>query len=478
MHRPGTESPPHPQIALDSRLDRESESGGSAGIKRAGGGSAAAAAGMSGVTSLSIALAFITSPLQARALGPTGRGELAAVAVVITLAPPVLDLGLGAFVARETARGTDRGALLGTMLTLGALFSLIGVAAAVPLGHLIGHGREVVTYYVELALWLSPVYVLFQTLNLVAVAERRWGLVNRLRLAPPTMTAFAVVTLFAAGHLTVSAAIIVVMGSGLLSSLQLIPILWRTRGWCIRGRLIKPGVHYGLRSWVGTILAQGNGSLDQVLMTGLTSGRQLGLYAVATTVSSVSLPLVAGPLAAVRFADVAAGDHRAVASLCRVTLVGAFGLALAVAVGGPAAIVLLFGSKFAAAIPMLMILLVSSLPAAVGAVAITMLTAAGNPGMGVRAQAIGLVLTVPLLVAVLGRFGGLGAAVVDVFTNAVVAGAAIHSARRIFGGRLSDYWVPHRGDVHLLGTFGRQAGRRVRRALRLSAAAPGARGEG
>jgi O-antigen/teichoic acid export membrane protein len=418
---------------------------------------------MSSVTTVTILLAFVTSPLQARALGPAGRGDLAAIIVVLGLAPSILDFGLAAFVARERARGTDTGALFGTMLGLSLVFSLLGMAAAIPVGHLIGHGRRLVTLYVEIGLWLSPINVVVQTLGLTALAERRWGLVNRLRVTSPVLTALAFVILYALGRLTVGTAAFVTLAAGLLTGVQLLPMIWRTRSWTVRTSLIAPGLHFGARSWIATILGQSNGYLDQLMMTGLTSARQLGLYAVATTVSSVSGPMIVAPFAASRFADVANGMHEIVPRLCRQTLLAVVALGLIVAAAGPFAIELLFGGSFTDAIPMLLILLISSVPAAVGGVLIQMLAAAGNPQAGLRAQAASLIVTIPLLLVVLSPYGGLGASVVDTATNLVVGLVAVRYARTDFGGSRRDYWVPRGEDTRTV------LGRIRARWLRMSA---------
>ena len=48
---------------------------------------------------------ILTGPLQARALGPTGRGELAAVMTPLGFLPTLASLGLGTYVERMVARG-------------------------------------------------------------------------------------------------------------------------------------------------------------------------------------------------------------------------------------------------------------------------------------------------------------------------------------------------------------------------------------
>ncbi len=424
---------------------------------------ARAVVSMSSVTFASVLLALITAPVQARALGPTGRGDLAAIAVVLGLAPTLLDFGLSAFVGRELARGTSSGELYGTMLVPALAFSLLGDALALPVAHLVGHGRPEVTRFIELGLWLSPLTVGLQTLSIAAWAERRWGLINRLRLTPPVTTAIAYVTLYALHHLTVETAAIVTIGSSLLSSVQVLPLLWSARGWAMSRGLATAGLRFGARSWLNTILAQGNGYIDQLLMTTLTSARQLGLYAVATTVASVSTSVIVAPFTIARYRDVAMGDYQSVPRLCRTMLVAVSAFAVVLGAAGSVALYILFGSGFDDAVPMVLILLVSSVPGSLATMVSGLLGAAGRPGESLRAQAAGLACSVPLLAAVLPLLGGLGACGVDIVTNLTVAAVALRYGVAAFGGRIADYCRPTRREVEELRTRAQQWLRTARR---------------
>src|SRR5215217_4054746 len=71
---------------------------------------------LTGANALITVLALVTSPLLARTLGPDGRGELAAIFTVPSLAPWISDLGLSAYLARERARSEPRGLLLGSVM--------------------------------------------------------------------------------------------------------------------------------------------------------------------------------------------------------------------------------------------------------------------------------------------------------------------------------------------------------------------------
>ena len=104
----------------------------------AGRGLGGRVAWLTGVNIMVAALGLITGPIQAHVLGPSGRGEVAAVVTTVAIATWVLDFGLTAFVARARARGTTAALVYGTVVPLSLAFSLIGVAAAFPVAELIG----------------------------------------------------------------------------------------------------------------------------------------------------------------------------------------------------------------------------------------------------------------------------------------------------------------------------------------------------
>src|SRR5271165_6646244 len=63
-------------------------------------------AGLTAANALNAAFGFITAPLLARALGASGRGDLAAITVPLTFLPFILSLGIPRFANREVPRGT------------------------------------------------------------------------------------------------------------------------------------------------------------------------------------------------------------------------------------------------------------------------------------------------------------------------------------------------------------------------------------
>src|SRR5215207_4540866 len=60
-------------------------------------------------------LALVSGPLLARALGPAGRGDLAAILVPAALLPTLADLGLSTYVVRQVSKGIPPSTVLGAI---------------------------------------------------------------------------------------------------------------------------------------------------------------------------------------------------------------------------------------------------------------------------------------------------------------------------------------------------------------------------
>lgn len=410
----------------------------------------AAVARLTGVNILLVLAAFVTSPILARALGPSGRGEVAAIFAVVTMAPWIGELGMTAFLSREHARRSHPlGALLGSTMPITLAGSLVGVALAIPIAHALGRGRRDVIDFIEIGLFLLPAFVFMQTLFGIAVAEQRWNRVMLVRILTTGGAAAAIVVLSLLHALTVPAMAITYIASGLLSN---IPFLAGLRGsfpWRFRRSIARSGFAFGLRSWLSTLANTGNAQLDQVLMAGLVTSRQLGLYALAVTISTASSSLI-GATANALVPRVAVGESQLAARGCRVTLLLIALFGLVVAATSPVVVPFVFSSRFTDAIPMLVILLGARVFSVPGQVLGTALIAAGNPSATARGQVAGLVVTVPALIVVLPLAGGLGAAWVSLAAYGVTFAIILMAASRTFGMRYRTLLVVTGPDLRWL----------------------------
>lgn len=203
---------------------------------------------------------LITAPLQARALGPDGRGTLAAIVVPVSLAPWIAGLGLGVFAMREAARGRSTGELVGTFGAASLLIGAVVAALAVPIAGFLAEGRETVFLFLVIGLLLVPIALVADILWRVATGLEQWNRVIVVRLIPPVSGSLAIVVLFIADALTVSSAAIVALGGGLLSIVPLIAVLREAAPLRLSRSLAAEGFGFGSKAWLTTLGWQTFGS--------------------------------------------------------------------------------------------------------------------------------------------------------------------------------------------------------------------------
>jgi O-antigen/teichoic acid export membrane protein len=401
-------------------------------------------ASMTLVNVVIMAAAFVTAPLQARALGPSGRGDLAAILVPFGLAPLILHLGIGAYGARQAARGKPLGPLLGSLGSATLVIGVLGALAGVPLAAYLAEGRDTVHTYLLVAFALLPVGLVGTLLISVNSGLERWNVVIAARLIPPLSGVIALAALYLLDALTVESAAIVAIAGGVASTIPLFGIL-RGRKLSFDPPVIREGIPFGLKAWLGGLASLSNTRVDQLLMITLVSPRQLGLYAVAVSLAGFSGALTAG-LGPPLFTRVAAGETELAARALRVSLVLAGIATIIVALLTPPLIYVLFGSPFEDSIPMAWILLAAGIPLAGATVLTAALTATGRPGVPAVAEAVALVVTIAGLAVLLPPFAGIGAAIVSLVAYLANFVIQFRSARREFGGRARDFLLVGRAD--------------------------------
>jgi O-antigen/teichoic acid export membrane protein len=397
-------------------------------------------ASMTSVNAVIMVAALVTGPLLARALGPAGRGDLAAILVPFSLAPLILHLGLGVHGAREAARGKDLDTLLGSLCAAALVVGVLGALAGVPLAAVLADGRGAVHDYLVVAFGLVGTVLVSLNSGL-----ERWGVVIASRLIPPVSAVAAMTVLYFAGALTVQSAAIVSFVGGVASTLVLLGVL-RGRRFRFDPSVIRSGLPFGMKAWVGSLANLTNARLDQLLMIPLVSARQLGLYAVAVSLAGFSGALTAG-LGPPLFTRVASGESELAARALRVTLALVGATTAIVGAATPFLIDFLFGSSFSDAVLMAWILLVAGVPLAGASVMAVALTAAGRAGTPAVAETVALVATVGGLLLLLRPLGGVGAAMVSLAAYSINFALQLRAARREFGCPLSTFLVIGCADI-------------------------------
>lgn len=405
------------------------------------------------LTAVNIAIAaagILTGPLQARALGPEGRGELAAIFVPLIIAPMLLSLALGAYVGREIASGRKSVAeLIGSVGPLLLVMTLIGMAAGFPVAELLAGGDEVIHDYLIIGFMALPIGMIGTLLVALMAGMERWRMVIFMRLVPIALPFIAIVWMYIFGEMTVARIVIVTIVAGGLAIIPAIVAVARAGRPVFRVAIARASLSFGLRTWLGGLAQLANVRMDQLLMITLVSDSELGLYAVAVTLAGMS-NFVLGAISPPLITRVAQGDKALIPQALRIVLLTVGALNLSVAALTPVLLPLIFGSAFEPAVDQAIVLLLAGVPFAGLVILSAALAADGAPGTSSIGEGMALVITVPGLFLLVPSMGGLGAALVSLVAYGLSFGYQLLRTRRRLGGPMRSYLFPQTQDLEWL----------------------------
>lgn len=415
------------------------------------GTSARATRGLTAVSTIGLVSGLVSGPLLAHALGATGRGLLASVLVPLGVAPFIAQLGLGAFAVRASARGAPVSHLVGS---LGVPLLLVGGAVALaadPLSRALLPEADEARLWLRVGLTLLPVALLANVLADILWGLERWRSLIALRLISPVGLLTITPILYVTDTLTVTTAAAVGIALGVLPLPLLLGLLPAARRPRPDRALMREALGFGLRAWPGALADLGNQRLDQLVMIPLLPPRELGLYAVATTVAVIGTAPAAA-IATVVFPRIAAGGLHVLGPAFRVTTVLLIVTQGTVAVAAPLVVPLAFGSSFEAAVPLILILLPAWMLTALTPLLAHALAASGYPGAGSIAQILGLLCTVIGLAITLPILGATGAAITSLVAAAAVLTYLLCSASRRLSVSPLEIVTPAAGDGQVART--------------------------
>jgi O-antigen/teichoic acid export membrane protein len=402
-------------------------------------------------------LGVCTGAMVARLLGPHGRGELAAIQTWPMLVGYVAMLGTDQAVVYYSAREPSQ---VGVFVGSAAVISLV---SCVPF--------TIITYLA------MPFLLSAQSAAIIAAARRYLIIVpvvglmslaffglrglsdflawNMLRLMPAL--AWAAVLVLAWFYGRRDPRVIAAAYLGLLAIL-LVPVglVMRRRAkgtFVAERRHFGPLLRYGLTCFVGGFPLLLNLRLDQIVMAGLLSPSELGLYVVAVAWSSAINPLM-NAVGAVLFPRVAghgeyadrlrsfAQGSRLAALLALITTPVLFFLT-------PLGLVLLFGRKFNAAIPAGLILVPAGGIAALNTVVEEGFRGFGRPVVILHAELAGLVTTIVCLYLLLRPMGIVGASIASILGYSTVMAVLLFHVRCLTGESPVALLLPNSADLQL-----------------------------
>lgn len=359
---------------------------------------------------------MLTGVLTARFLGPTGRGEQTAMVTWSQFLAFCMTFGIpSALVYNAKRKSEDTGALYATALLMGLGFGgiamLVGIVV-IPIW--LGSFSHSVILFSQWSMVLCPLIVISQINNAILQVRDEYKQYNRMRYLVPLSTLALLALLIATGT----------MNAHTSAAAYLLPAVPFYVGMTVRmlkiyGPELRLGLGhfkrlftYGLGSYGNDLMGQVSSYIDQILIAGLLSPAELGLYAVAVSLSkmvnvfSTSIIVVLFPKASGLEMDEAIQITFRAFRISTAAALLASGVLMLIA---PFVLSLLYGAEFKAALTVFRLLLLQTAIGGGTMVLAQAFMALGKPKVVTLLQGLGLGLVVPLLFVLVPKFGLLGA---------------------------------------------------------------------
>jgi O-antigen/teichoic acid export membrane protein len=371
------------------------------------------------LTSVAIlAINLVTGILTARYLGPSGRGEQAAMAVWPQLFAFCFSVGMPLTIIYKVKQDPGRASefvvsALIVSTVAGTVAGLVGVAL---IPHWLGNYSLDTIRFAQLIMIATPLSAIYYVAAAAVQAAGRFARYNGLLLIPPLLTLIGLLVLVESDAFwpkSSTLAYVLPVVPALVCALAFLFRIYRPV-FAIRRRIMKTLLSYGMRVWGIDLLVTLSRQVDRAILVGLLIPSELGAYVVAQSMASMlsvipnSVYAVLYPRAAGRSSkDILASSGLAI-RVCGI-IVGLAAVALGLCV--PFLLTMLYGPAFAEAVVPFRILAVDAVLAAVNVLSVQAFMAAGRPGVVAILQAIGLVAYIPLAFVLVPLYGLEGAAV-------------------------------------------------------------------
>ena len=362
----------------------------------------------------------VSGIVTARLLGPQGRGELAA----ITLWPMALvffaNLGLNqAIVFHSGKQRHPIAAIWTTANALGIALSLVVVGAGLVLVPALLHHYSPGIQRLAL-IFLGSMPVLLLTGLPANLLQGRSDLLrfNVIRLIAPGFYALGVVLLLALRRPSVAAVVGVQIAAYVATLATGILLVYRRErpAFLLDKGTGRDLLSYGVRAHLTNLTSYFNQRADQLILSLLVPARELGLYAVAVTLSMAVtfVPVAAG---LVTFSHGSSQSDAEARRTIAVSFRSSFLWLLVACIGlyliTPMLVGIVLGPRFSGAALACRVLLPGSLALGLNQVLYGGANAVGKPGLASLAEGAGLLVTAVGLVLLVPRYGYVGAAIVS-----------------------------------------------------------------
>ena len=337
-----------------------------------------------------------TGVITARFLGADGRGEQAAITLWPQFLAYLMTLGIPSALIYNLKRHKEHESeIFSAALVLSGVLGIVAMVVGVVF--IPGWMTQYSPTSIQTAQWFmlaAPLTLLGVSFSAALEAKNDFTTSNQSKYLAPLATLLLLIGLVGAEKLTP-------LTAGLSYLLPSVPItIWlvfRLRQlfqirWHRFIESCKLLLSYGLRSYGVDLLGTLSGQIGQVLVVGLLTPANMGLYTIALSLSRM-LNLFQSSVITVLLPKAAA---RPIDEIClltgraaRISLVLTLLIAAILAIGSPALLQLLYGSEFVQAVNVLRILLLEVVLSSTTWILAQTFMAAGRPGVVTILQGIG-----------------------------------------------------------------------------------------
>jgi amino acid adenylation domain-containing protein len=390
----------------------------------------------------------LTSLLTAWALGPEGRGNLAIVVMYPNVVALIVAFGLPYAHRFYLARDPES---VSAHFSNAIIFAVgMGVPALVVAEYvvpsLVGERSPEVMWLLKIYLINIPFALLYELMAGMLEGSRqfKWAALGRIAFFGFQSVAYFI--LWFSDSLTVYTATYTMIAAQLANTLTAMGgVLYVLRPrWKPSLAAWKKALGYGMKYHVGSVTSFTTLRLDQLMLGGMATSIEIGLYFIAVRLSEITTVL-ASSVADVLMPEVAASkdskDSTQLLTRSLRQMIYIYALILIpLLLAAPFILEYIFGAEFLAANWTLRLLLVASMMWSVGAIINSGLSGFGYPGLSTLSKLASAIVTVSSLLYWLPKYGINGAAMSSLLGYSVMFSVAL-------------FWLIRKKNISLLEVF-------------------------
>ena len=402
---------------------------------------------------LSIAAAIVI----ARVLGPEGKGAYALILLVPTLLALLGNLGIG--IANVYFGGSQKHEW--TKLASNSLVAALGLGVLLTVGFLAyffifqpSFLKEVEPRCLILATLVLPLTLLTTYFRYILLGQNRIKEFNLLHVLQSGANVVLVLFLLLALKGGIFGVILAWTIATLVAAILSILLVRRTTNirWSFHPLLFKDSVKFGVKGYLGNVIAFLNYRLDMVLVAFFMDVSFVGYYSISVVMAEALwyFPGAVGAVIVGRTPGMKTEEaNRSTPVICRNTFFLTILAGLILFALGKYIITLFFGSTFLPALKPLWILLPGVIALSIPKVLSNELAGRGKPIVGTIAAGVALAVNIPLNLFLIPRMGISGAALASTISYTVAAIVVLVAFLRISGNSWIDTILLKREDLKI-----------------------------